>query len=159
VKRGQRVVWELPDGTICVGKFLGGDPAAFLARVQADPALAGAQRLADPADADPLPERRWRDCWRHRGDGQVHVDMALARARRLAEIRAERDLRLAASDGPMLREQEAGPPERQQALRAYRQALRELPNDLERSGALEALAGPAELAGFAPAWPAAPFAL
>jgi hypothetical protein len=157
----QRIVWQMPDGTIRVtipvDSLLSLDEIA--ARTQAAaPELRDAKRLPDCRAAD-LPSRRWRACWRADVAGRPGVDLPLARAQRMAEIRAERDRRLAASDGPMLREQEGGTPPRVEALRAYRQALRELPNELERSGTLDRLPDPADLAAFTPAWPAEPRAL
>jgi Phage tail assembly chaperone protein len=160
MKPGQRIVWELPDGTLLVGKYLGGDPLAFLRKVEAGPALQGARRLPDPTPQQPLPPRRWRACWRHDGQGAVRVHLPLARAQRLHEIRLERDRRLAASDGVWMRELErmraGGDAALLQALEAYRQALRDLPARLEAAAALEALADAQALADFAPDWPALP---
>jgi hypothetical protein len=156
----KRIVWELPDGTIRVTlPARAGLPLdAVAARTrQAVPELHAARRLAD-REPGALPERRWRACWRHDGQGGVRVELPLARAQRLRELRAERDRRLAASDGAMLREQESGTPAGVEALRAYRQALRDLPAVLEQSGALERLEDAAALAAFTPEWPADPAA-
>ena len=96
--------------------------------------------------------RRFRDCWRHDGAG-VSVDMAKARGQRIEEIRAERDSRLRATDGEMLREQEQGTP-RLAPLAAHRQALRDLPPSA--ATALDAVVTPEGLDAYQPPWPVKP---
>ena len=71
-----------------------------------------------------LPAREFRQCWRYDG-AQVKVDAALETVERWRRIRTERDTRLAASDGPILRANETGM--QVQAWLAYRQALRDVP--------------------------------
>lgn len=75
-------------------------------------------------DVDVLPSRRFRAAWT-RGANGVTVDVQKARLQRVAEIRAERDKALAATDGPFLRDSEMG--KDVSALKATRQALRDLP--------------------------------
>jgi Phage tail assembly chaperone protein len=157
----QRILWQMPDGTLRVTVPVNRlQPLDEIARrVQAAVLeLRAAQRLPDCL-AEDLPPSRWRTCWRADAAGRAQVDLPLARAQRLAEIRAERDARLATSDAAMLREQEQGTEQGVAALRAYRQALRDLPGDLEQSVALQALEDVQALEAFAPPWPAPPFDL
>ena len=48
--------------------------------------------------------RKYRDCWRDDGEGGVEVDLDLARADKMAEIRAKRDDLLAKSDAVYIEE-------------------------------------------------------
>ena len=70
----------------------------------------------------------------------------------MTEIRAERDRRLVASDGPMLRATERGTPADVAAWKAYRQALRDLPPTARP--AVDACVTPEVLAAYEPTWPA-----
>lgn len=123
----------------------------WVARIKANtlrknPHLKGAKELPDAT----LPtDRRFRNCWRCPDSEKVEVDMPLARAQRMAEIRAERDAKLHASDGPILREQEQGTKATVDALKAKRQALRDIPTTFD----LEPITMPSALADFEPEWP------
>lgn len=156
-----RLVVERADGGIVViaiaakSRGEGEEEAAWLARVKArtlqgNDKYRGARELPDAA----LPaSRRFRDCWRCDGADGVHVDMPLARGQRMAEIRRARNAKLAETDGPMLRAQEQADTATVDGLKAKRQALRDLPNQLEAAGALDAIATPEELEAFEPTWP------
>lgn len=150
----KRIVWQAPDGTILlsipVRAAMDGEPErqyldSIAMRAQnADPSLRDAVRLDKAGvEAADLPDRRFRNCWRH--DGKiVAVDLPLARAQVLAEVRHERDARLVASDKDKARIDDIGTPGERQALAAKRQALRDLPAtvaaDLERIDTVESLA-------------------
>jgi hypothetical protein len=151
MKPGQRVVYVNPDGSVAVAKVV--NASTFAAQVEAPLLRAGARRVYEPTATEPLPDRRWRGCWRLGENGAVAVDMPLARAQRMAEIRAERERRLAASDGLMLRAQEQGHLAEAEALRVYRQTLRDLPKELAAAKTLEALETPEALGAFEPNWP------
>lgn len=102
-------------------------PSEAAARRALDDHVAGAAELvalgAVPAS------RAFRDCWREAG-GVCVVDLTLARAVRLDQIRAIRDAWLAALDVEQLRGRE---------VEAEKQALRDLPETILRRGDLEAL--------------------
>lgn len=71
--------------------------------------------------------RAFRGSWRWSG-GAIVVDSTLEIAERWARIRVIRNKLLALSDGTMARENEQGGPN-QAAMKAYRQSLRNVPND------------------------------
>jgi hypothetical protein len=81
----------------------------------------------------------------------VVVDTSLARAQRMAEIRAERDRRLIEADGPTARAMEQERPDKA-AWVAYKQALRDVPAVVD----LSRIATPDELAAVEPEWPRRP---
>ena len=97
---------------------------------------------------DKLPSRAYRDAWVLSG-GVVTHDMEKARELKMAEIRAERDKRLAATDGVYLRAQERGDDTEAAKLKEYRQGLRDLPAKV----ALD-VETPEELKALQPDWPA-----
>jgi len=99
----------------------------------------------DPHD---LPLEVFRDSWRVVG-GRVVIDMPLARQQRMNEIRAERDKRLAATDGIFLSAQEQNRANEIAELKAKRQALRDIPQSIN----LDSITTPDELAAFEPEWP------
>lgn len=81
-------------------------------------------RLITPAD---LPTtRRWRNCWRDRSN-RIEVDMPLARAQRLAELRAERDQLLPQLDKDWMKAVGQGRTGDAAQIEAQRQALRDMP--------------------------------
>ncbi len=148
---GKRIVWEMPDGSIRVGKCLIVDEARFVAKAERAPEMIGARRLADPTDGEKL-DKRWRECWRNRGDGHIHADMTLARKQRLYEIRDERTRRLAETDWQPLRAYEQGldgPMFAQTHEGIRRKKLR----DITRTIDLDSITTPEELAEFEPEWP------
>ena len=109
-------------------------------------------RFALPGDLPPLDERgkeaRRFDVARR----LVYYDQPYMRQRRLAEIRAERDARLKASDGERARLEDVGTDAQRAALRAYRQNLRDLPATVRTQ--LENLTSPEAIDAYTPEWPA-----
>ena len=154
------IQWKMPDGSIRITYPAGenADLDQIAAKLQSEhPEIATATRLSDVDPAVDLPQsRRFRSCWRADGSGKPRVDMPLARVQRLNEIRAERNEKLRTSDGPMARENEIGTTGSAQAMKDYRQALRDLPNNLVDGGTLDAINTPEELEVFDPTWPTAP---
>lgn len=87
--------------------------------------------------------------------GQALVlSIAGARQQVLDEVRQERNRRLLASDQEKNRLDDVGSAEQKAALATYRQALRDLPVSVLAE--LAALVSAADLAAYAPTWPAAP---
>ena len=117
-------------------------------KLETDPRYAGAVRIDDCKITD-LPHRKFRKCWRDDGSGKVHVDIPLAREQRMAEIRAERNTLLDASDKEKARIDDVGTAEQKTAISAYRQALRDLPAVIN----LDAIDTPEALDVFEPTWP------
>ncbi|MCH8844681.1 MAG: hypothetical protein IID61_17095 [SAR324 cluster bacterium] len=144
----------MPDGTIRIGKSLIEDEARFTAKVESDPEMVGAVRLPNLADDDNVDDR-WYECLRADKNGKISVDMPLARAQRLEEIRVERNRRLAALDGPWMRATGQGKTAEAAAIEAKRQHLRDIPNELavERIATWNAITAPDELAAYEPDWP------
>jgi len=147
-------VYERPDGGVSVVTLAEKNrrPAesddAFFARVIPKTGLEGLPYVdVDPAT---LPSRRFRDAWTLTA-GKVSHDLPKARALRLAELRAGRDILLAESDGPKLRALERGAAKEIAALDAYRQALRDLPAQAEAE--LAAIVRVEDLATYEPTWP------
>ena len=152
--KGQRIAWKMPDGSIRISKSFRDDHEAFARKVEASPDMANAVRLPNLADDDNV-DRRWRSCLRADKSGKIGVDMPLARAQRLEEIRVERNRRLVELDGPWMRATGQGKTTEGDAIEAKRQQLRDIPNDLE-AGKIEtwnAIETPDDLAGYEPDWP------
>jgi hypothetical protein len=122
--------------------------AAFLARLAAMAVPADALDVRVMPAADVPADRRFRAAWRLAADGAIAIDMGVARAIQLARVRAARDRRLATLDGPMLRALDQGDVATLDALKARRQALRDLPETLAPS--IEAACDPAALGAI---WP------
>ena len=113
------------------------------------PPLGATMTAVGDVDAPP-PTRRFRACWRWR-DGAVVVDLPLARAQRLAEIRRERDRRFAALDGEWTKATATGDGAGAARIDATRQRLRDVPQ--AATVALETCATPETVAAYEPAWP------
>lgn len=90
------------------------------------------------ANETPPADRTFRDAWRDERDpvvpgtpapptGKIVHDMAKVRDIHLARLRRERDDALAVSDGLLARAQDQNKPAEIAALRARRQALRDMP--------------------------------
>ena len=146
---GQRVVWQMADSSIRVGTWIDKTLAEFIAKVEAGPDYVGAIRLPFPADDDPLPDIRWRDCWRNRGDGRIHVDMPMARAQRLEEIRVERNVLFAPLDAEWMKAMGQKNQAEADLMEAKRQQLRDIPNTLD----LDSISKLEVLEAFEPEWP------
>ena len=102
-------------------------------------------------DGETLPPWRFRNCWRRDGK-TLCVDMPLARAQRIAEIRVERNTRLAELDGPWMRAMGQRLLAEADTIEAKRQALRDMPTTI--APALAACLTADALASFMPNWPA-----
>lgn len=98
--------------------------------------------------------RRFRACWRQAGAVVPHVDLPLARTQRLNEIRAERAPKLAEADAAIARASDRGDVPWSTQLRAYRQALRDVPQVAQPI--LDAITTPEALDAWAPTWPVEP---
>jgi len=161
----KRIVYTRPDGGVSVlipsPEFIENYLSANPGRTEAD-ALTYLQGKDVPPDAlnarieDAVnlpPSRAFRNCWRNTvgagGAERVDVDMPLARAQKMAEIRTERNKRLAETDGLILRAKETGQAAQENQLALARQALRDLPATV----GLDTLATPEALNAFQPNWP------
>jgi len=150
------LLWKMPDGKIVLGVPLPETRGAQEPLNQWLDRLALAWRphpqavVLSSVPASTLPgNRAFRNCWRDDGLGKVQVDMPLARQLRLEEIRAKRDVLLAQTDTLLLRAVEAQDAPRQQALKALRQTLRDVP----QSFPLDKFTTPEALAQAEPPWP------
>lgn len=139
-----RVVAERDARRLALARGLLPDDAAALTVMEATGLLA------------PDASRRWRNCWRRAGAGAPAVDMPLARAQRMSEVRRERTARLAASDSAIMTAHEQNDRARTTALTAYRQTLRDLPATTRPT--VEACTTPAQLEAWQPTWPVDPTA-
>lgn len=72
-------------------------------------------------------ERKFRAAWRRGPSGEVVEDLTLCRVRILDMIRKERNKRLVASDAEKNRLDDVGTNQQKQAIKLYRQTLRDLP--------------------------------
>lgn len=153
------IIWRQADGSIAVsipsendrrkGETVQDQLDRFAARLVSDGVALGWTRLAD-ADADSLPQsRRFRNAWRHDGEKPV-VNLPLARAQVLSEIRAERNAKLDASDKELARLTDVGSAKELEDIKAKRQALRDLPAVV--AAELSALTTVAELEQYRPQW-------
>jgi hypothetical protein len=155
---GKVIVWTRPDGGLSVfhvapkSRRQGETLAQWINRLIAKvvPADATGVRMDDDTA---LPSRRFRECWRSVA-GTVAIHLASARLQVLAELRRERNARLARSDGEKARLDEIGTAEQKESLRAYRQALRDLP--VAVAAEVEAIADAAALEAYQPTWPVEP---
>ena len=154
----RRIVWRKPGGEILVtipaskARMAGEAEPQWLDRVAQKVVAAGgmaeAERLPD-CSAEDLPDRRFRTCWRANAAGKVKIDLPLARQQRMNEIKADRNRRLDLSDKEWARLAEIGTAEQQSVLKAYRQALRDVPQNVDLSKMKTAR----ELSSYEPHWP------
>lgn len=156
----KRIVYTRTDGGVCVvvpapeylARFETEQEALEALRTKVVPPGMTNVRVCDMAE---LPAtRRFRGCWRQHGANPPTVDLPLARAQRLIELRQTRNQRLVASDGEMLRAQERRDAVEEGRWRQYRQALRDLPDAV--SPALSLIDTPEALAEWEPDWPTPP---
>ncbi len=157
-----RIVWTLADGSTAITHPMespraGETEAQMLDRLAAKAlaeceVLVGATRRTN-VDHAALPSRAFRSCWRF-NSGAVQINVNLARTQKINEIRAERNLRITESDKLILKYIDVGTAQQQADIRAYRQALRDLPTTVQTE--LAALTTPAQLAAYVPTWPADP---
>jgi hypothetical protein len=149
------IVYTRPDGeiSVCHPLISQDDPPSFT--IEDAIARALSKDVPDTAldvqviDAAELPaDRTFRRAWRQ-SDGRVSIDLAKARMIHLGRLRAERDAKLAATDGLMARANERGDAAGQLKLAAQRQALRDMPIDI--AAALAAAQTPEDLKAIRPA--------
>lgn len=90
-------------------------------------------RSKDTLEASDLPnDRTYRSAWT-KGDGQVGINVEKAKALHKDKIRAVRDPLLAAEDVAYMRADEAGNNSEKQAVRARKQALRDVTNIVDNA--------------------------
>jgi hypothetical protein len=78
-----------------------------------------------------MPNKKYRDCWRE-SNGDIKVNLPLARAKKLEEIRKERDAKLVESDKEWMIAMSTGQAQEAiDAINAKKQALRDLPEAAE----------------------------
>ena len=78
-------------------------------------------------DFDAMPDKDFRDCWKVE-DEELKIDLPLARAKRLAQLREERDAALVELDATQMRLQSMPDTEAElAALYVEKQALRDMP--------------------------------
>ena len=162
----QVIVWEMPDGTVryatcpAKGRKPGETTQQWLLRVfnkTVRDNYPSAKRILDAVMPDgqsfyPGATKLFYGAWRNDGAGRIRIDMPLSREIRLNEIRAERNRRLEESDKEWLRILDISTSDQQNRFKAYRQALRDIPQGID----LNALNDPQSLEAFQPAWPAMP---
>lgn len=157
----RRLILEAQDGSISVdvpAQRVVDDPdllAAHIARLESQ----GFTVLKDDATGADLPNeragqsRRFRGCWRWDGS-KIEVDLPMARAQVMAEVRAERNARLDAADRERNRLEDVGDQSQRQAHAAYRQSLRDLPAAAQAD--VDALGTAEDLEAYTVSWPAEP---
>ena len=147
-----QVAWKFPDGTIGFSILLA--PFEEARKILADsweddPETRGTEYLGEVnLDATWF---GFLDCVRVDPGNKLYVDMSLARAQRLNELRLERDEKLVALDGPWMRETGQGKTIEASKIEATRQALRDFPAKVEQE--LATIKTPEELEAFEPVWP------
>jgi len=94
------------------------------------------------------PNAKYRDAWREKG-GEITVDLPAARLIKLAEIRIERDKRLADSDKEWLIAMSQG--KSQDEINTKKKALRDIPDVAE--SALKKLKKLETIDAYSPEWP------
>ncbi len=155
----RRIIMQRPDGSVSVviltnrgAARLDADPA-FRAKHRAEIETRGRTVVKEDATTADLPTetvdpKRFRNAWRWVGSAIVH-DIPACREQIMAEVRAERDAKLAKTDGEATRSMERGQPDA--GLASYRQALRDLPAAVEAE--IENITTAAELEAYTASWP------
>jgi hypothetical protein len=157
------IVWENDDGTVSVTTPLeemieGETEDQYLDRIATKLQEDAPEQFGDldyvKVDADDVPtSRRFRSCWRL-DDDVVTTDVSLAKIQAKADVRAQRDQRLDASDKEWLRLQAVGTQQEKDDYAAFRQALRDLPETADTE--IDACADEAALIAYTPTWPTEP---
>ena len=128
----KRIAFTRPDGGVSVIVPIpkpGETEEQTLARCVARNIAVGNLQANTPTatiDASELPSRRFRNQWRKAGR-TVAPDPTLCREQVIAEVRAERNAKLTASDADKARLDDLGTEQQKANLATYRQALRDLP--------------------------------
>ena len=127
----------------------------FRAMDATDLSVMEATGLLNPIIATKPENRRWRNCWRRIGIGTPAVDMPMARAQRMNEVREKRAPKFTKSNYDLLYVLVDSPnTPMQNKLKDYRQKLRDLPTTEQPN--VDALATPEQLAAWEPTWPVDP---
>jgi len=155
----KRIVFELADGSVVIRTPVEGSrksdesEESWIERTAArhinKPKFKGFKRLPNCLISDLPISRRFRNCWRANSADKVLVDLPLARAQRMAEIRAERNQRFAALDAEWMKAAGQKNTAREATVEAVRQTLRDIPNGLK----LDTIKTPEALEAFEPTWP------
>ena len=146
----KRLVWELSDSTIYIAlPFIRTEEGLAEVVAKIEIAYPGAKQLRDLRDDEEF-EERWHPSIRADNNGELYVDMPLARQQRMTEIREERDTLLIASDVEKIRLDDIGTAQQKTDIATYRQALRDIPNLID----LDSILTSPELNDFEPTWPA-----
>jgi hypothetical protein len=151
-----RIIMQRADGGISVDapiERIANDPAQLAAHIvrlegMGHTILKGDATGADLPNERPGQSRRFRNAWRWDG-AKIEADLDLSRAQVMAEVRAERNERLATSRA----NEQQGNPE-QQSWKAHRQALRDLPTTVQSE--IDIIATPSALEAYEPTWPVEP---
>ncbi len=157
-----RIVWTLADGSTAIthpveSPRVGETEVQMLDRLAAQalidcPVLSGATRRTNVDDST-IPARTFRGAWRF-NSGSVQVNIALARTQKVNEIKAERNRRLTESDKLILKYTDIGTAQQQLDIRTFRQALRDLPTQVQAD--IAAMTAVAQLIAYVPPYPADP---
>ncbi len=157
-----RIVWQFADNSLAITTPVGQpnpgeSETQWLDRLAnnlrtALPEYNAATRLAN-VDHTAIPNRRFRTAWRFAG-GAVGVSLAAARALRVAELRDDRDKRLALSDALRLKYDDIGTAQQKSDIAAYRQALRDVTTTIQAD--IAAISTVAGLVAYDAPWPATP---
>lgn len=124
------------------------DGKIWIAHGDAERAMEDGDELIElPVDWE-QPNSKYRDCWREK-DGEIIIDLSLARAQKLEEIRTERNKRLEESDKEWMVAVSMGIDP--VAINGKKQALRDLPDAAET--ALAAKRSINTIDSFTPSWP------
>lgn len=155
-----RIILDNGDGTVAIlipapdyvqAEIKKGKPESVVLNELADKD-SGGRRVVGIVDVARLPaSRKFRNCWKPDAASGAVVDLILARAQRLAEIRADRDVMLTASDRDKARLDDVGTPADRARLATYRQALRDAPAKVQTD--LAAIGSAQGLEQYVPAWP------
>lgn len=147
----KRIIWKQTDGSVAVtipapnGRREGEKEEDWISRIATKAKPNGSTRCAD-CNAEDLPKRYFRNCWRF--TDKVEVDLPLARTQRMTEIRTKRNELLDNSDKETLRLQAVGTVQEKQDMENYRQLLRDIPSNVN----LDLITDSDELEVFEPNW-------
>jgi len=157
-----RLIFTRPDGGVSVDAPIeqiaqsGAELAQHIARLEAT-GLVWKQTISTGLGHLPSERtgesRKLRNCWRWNG-AQVEADIALAKAQIKAEVRTERNKRLAESDADKIRLDDIGTTQQKLDISTYRQTLRDLPASTDIQ--IDNLISVPALELYNPTWPIKP---
>ncbi len=147
-----RITYEYPNGGIYILTLVGKSreegelKSAWIKRITDKCGPKGTVRLGEiniPTD------RYFRNCWRKAFDGNIDVDMPLARLQRMEEIRRERDNKLLSLDTEWRIALADDDKTELDKVAVRRQTLRDIPQTTN----LEVIQAADDLIALNPAWP------